>query len=87
MFHQENVTNPSNSLPQLDHHIWDLHILLGLILSRDLKDHILLVFRNGFFTDMFHELAHPIVPLLEKCHDRGNSEQKYVPHGQTILDL
>jgi hypothetical protein len=44
---------------QLDHHVRNLHILLGLILGRDLKNDILLVWRNGFLANCLHEFAEP----------------------------
>lgn len=46
-------------LVQLHHHIRNLHILLILVLSRDLENDVLLVVRDGFAADGFDELGHP----------------------------
>ena len=46
-------------LPQLHHHIRDLDIFLSCILSRNFKDDVLLMLRNGLLADMLHQLTHP----------------------------
>lgn len=45
-------------LVQLHHDIWDFDILSGLIIGRDLKDHIFLVVGDRFFGNIFDQLAH-----------------------------
>jgi hypothetical protein len=46
------------SLPlQLQHHVRNLHILLGGIFRCDLEDHIALVRRDGLFANRLHQLV------------------------------
>lgn len=44
----------------LHHDVRDLHIFLGLVLGRHLKNDILLVLRHGLLADVLDKLAHPV---------------------------
>lgn len=45
---------------QLDHHVRNLHIFLGLVFGRHLEDDVLLVIGDRLLADVLDELAHPV---------------------------
>lgn len=47
-----------DSLPILDHDIWNLDILLCLIFCSDLEDDVLLVTWDGLFADRLKQFTH-----------------------------
>ena len=52
----------ANNVPlflQLEHDIGNFNVFLVLILHRHLEDDIVLVIRNAFLADRFHQLAQP----------------------------
>jgi hypothetical protein len=49
---------PPHLLLQLDHDIRNLDVLLGLVLSRNLKDGILLVLRHRLLADELDDFSH-----------------------------
>jgi hypothetical protein len=61
-------------LTQLDHDIRYLDILFGAIFSRDLKDDILLMVRDGFARDGLNKIAQPIAIVVSKLFYRCKIE-------------
>lgn len=50
-------------VPELNHHVRDLDILLGLVLGGHLEDDVFLVLGHGLLADMLDKLAHPVSML------------------------